>query len=176
MPGIWGIKGDNLIPVEMQVEKTGTGITNSVGHTSLLSNTSWSGTTINSNIGAVTQITDPASTGGWTVLASMSGKKMVLVWTGTASVVGMSCANSEPAGRALRTQILVDGTIVCDTTVEADGVTTISQNISALNNIEAVYSGFVCEDSFQLRCAREGSFSAVGSQYSFGSINYWEIV
>lgn len=178
-----GIFGGVLNPVsELTVDLTsGTGITVNVGHADIAQINYLNGSEINAAIAAVTDISDPDNTGGWTDVIDLSGSKME-VFVGSALVNGivyMRLDNTEDSGDALRAQILVDNTIVADITCIANNSDVIANYIAHHKDFggnAARRTCFECNTSFKIRAARKGSLTDVDTDFSIGPVVYQKLI
>ena len=131
---------------------------------------------IDNGIGAVTDISDPAGTGGWTDLLDISGGPLQFqFFTSTVVALPKVVVNTaEDPGAALRMQMLIDGVVVWDSQVIADGVGIHSAQMrlfvyeSSLEFAPAIY----CASSLLIRAAREGAFTNADSSVWTEDVQY----
>jgi len=129
--------------------------------------------TLNSAVGAVTDITDPAGTGGWTNLVNITGGPLIISIVG-ANPWEMDIASVEDNSDALRLQMLVDGRVILDGYGDGDSSSTekiiwepIQVDITATGSYP-IY----CASSFTIRAARVGDMTSANTYIKHGEIRY----
>ena len=124
---------------------------------------------IAANIGAVTDITDPAGTGGWTTLLSITGQSVLQFASDpdatVNSIARFTVHNSEDAGDAIRMRITVDGDVAWDVTgTRTAGADSIVECLMYQNEAdEDTKPQFKVDSSFLIEAARVGTFTSAAS-------------
>ena len=165
---------------------SGTGITLGTGNADIAAiSYVGGGSTLEANVTDVTDITDPAGSGGWTDLVDITTGPM-MVQLGDATDAASDCFlygsmhSDEAAGDDMRMQILIDSTVVLDMTLTADHANIITnywktlQIDSTISISEPIY----CNSSFKIRAAIEvaGANLVSGSTaLKVGNIRYREL-
>lgn len=178
--------GENIrsltVPIELDYVASGTGHASTVGHSQVASVSHLGNGTLNATVTAVTDIADPAGTGGWTTLLSLTaGPYRVYPNTySTASVsslLSMFVDTNEDSGDSLRGQILIDGTVVWDQTLVGDNAGDHSVYLPGRDEGSSAYRGITldCNTSFLVRVARKGTFADVGSYIKMCAIDYHKV-
>lgn len=135
----------------------------------------WLGSTgdFDSNIGAVTDITDPAGTGGWTDIIDVtpSNGGSGILWL-MSSTINLWIDLTEAAGTAARLQIL-DGTgkIVLDVTCEQNAGADSIANITMAAQEESLFFNA----GLKIRVARKGSVTTASSKFVYPGSTLFEI-
>ncbi len=142
-----------------------------------LASISYTAANIDGNITAVTDITDPAATGGWTDLASITDniKAQIRSPTGSLAIIRVNLA--EDSGDSLRLQMLRDDIVILDVTVVGDNANTMylawSPVVAGGDDGTNYYSEpIVCQESFLIRAARKGNFTNADSYIKIGAVTY----
>ena len=140
---------------------------------------------INSGIGAVTDISDPSGTGGWTDLVSLVGGPLLVApisATNQNRIAGIKFDRRESTLH-LRLQVLIDGAVVGDLTVshgvaqdEDSKVSVLPLAVGAGGAIPGFHP-FYCETSFIIRAARVGTCAYNGGTVVYtAEMNYVNVV
>jgi len=169
---VWNPNATILQPTALCVGSYGT-TTVPVGH-ARIAGYSETGADLNTEITAVTDITDPANTGGWTELVSITGGPVNLVFEDTTQdeLARVFVDENEDDTDALRLQILIDGEVVFDAYSLGDNNSYAFWRPLGWQ-ADAGYSPEIyCETSFMIRAARKGTFADSGSRITYGSISY----
>jgi len=180
--GTWG--GTILSQTKLCTAKSGDTTTITVGNNRIAAiayNGSAGDGTIDSEVTAVTDIDDPAGTGGWTDLVDLTGGPYAIAFA-PASVyeaIGLGVQDEEDSGDSLRLQVLKDGDIILD--IKAVGNNTAEQKISCSGTCYGTdlftpsVGAFYCESSFKIRVARKGAFVNFSSSIAVPQLNYNEV-
>ena len=141
---------------------------------------------INTNIGTVTDINDPAGTGGWTNLVALTGDLLVvpISYVGNKNrMIEVVYDESAEGTLDIRLQVVIDDIVAADlllvhnsyTRDQYAQITALPLAVDGVN-----YIGFhpiYCETSFVIRCARVGNSSTSGITALYVSpINYVNVV
>jgi hypothetical protein len=164
-------------PIELPLQyAAGPGVLNTVGIPQIATLT-YNGAQIQSNVTGVTDIADPAGSGGWTPLVQFPVGLVAVspfniqFYAALNSHLDLTVASAEPAGNALRAQFLVDGQVVLDITVTGDGGTTRTQRWAPITYDGGRTPPLVCLETFEVRVARYGAFSSASSALKLGTIH-----
>jgi len=163
---------------------TGTGITQTVGH-AVVSAFTYSGADVSTNIADCTTtsgtITAP---GAWTDIVDFDIGAPIKVFLrghygADYQVFGAAIrvASGEDADDAIRMQILVDGVAVWDSTVTKDSADVMAgvygeEYSYVVNTNVATYLSFNCQQSFQIRATRNGTFAEANTDVYVGQCHY----
>ena len=163
-----------LQPTALMHETTGSDSTSTVGHAPLASVT-YTDAGIASNITVVTDIDDPAGTGGWTDLVSISGGPFTFNTNSTTSGAARIRVDTVDAGsgKNLRMQIVIDGKVVWDQKIESSSGDTEVIWVPQWSDESGWYGRAIyCASSLVIRAARMGTFADSGSEVSTDIILY----
>jgi hypothetical protein len=154
---------------------TGTGATITVGN-SIISATNLTGSGIDSGLAdAATGGGSINAPGAWTTIAEITGGPLMFNMIYSTQAYGYTYIyvhSSEGSGDSLRLQVLIDGTIVWDAKVVADGIGNhlaywYPMKSEAYNTIP-IY----CASSLLIRGTRIGNFTSTSSIFRVGHIYY----
>jgi len=141
---------------------------------------------INTIIGAVTDINDPAGTGGWTDLVDLTGGLLVvpISYVGNKDrMIEIIYDRSYEATLDIRLQVVIDDIVAADlllvhNSYTRDQYAQITALPLAVDGSD--YIGFhpiYCETSFVIRCARVGTSNTSGiTELYISPINYVNVV
>ena len=175
------VGGLNLVVTEgSYVIDGGPYATVDVGH-AVIDAVSLIGAALTAGIGAVSDITDPAGTGGWTDFVDLSSGPYSVGVGQVAALknIQISVDTVEDALDALRFQVIRDGIIIFDPTAirnaggdafaEWSGLGIVANADAAPDNS---YTRLYCASSFKIRAARVGTFADASSFLKIGSVVY----
>lgn len=164
-----------LQPTGLTVTKSGSGVTINTGQ-EVSAGMFYSGSDIDSSITAVTDISDPASTGGWTDLLTLSGGPFLFRFYSSAALLMPRIAvnAAEDSGDSIRMQILIDGVIVWDVQAIGDnsGSQTAELSLFRFETSCDYHVSIFCASSLTIRAARKGAFTNGGSMIRTEDIIY----
>jgi len=178
--GTFGGTG-KIISIDTVNLTSGTGITTDVGHAAVTGlyytgDGSQDGD-IDANITNVTDIADPAGTGGWTDIVDITGKLQVQLFRDNSTqFLYLSVHSSEDSGDALRGQVLIDGTVRADFTVvgnNSDVITNWWAPVVTGSGSSVYFTEPIdCNSAFKIRVAKEGTFASASSIVIIGATRY----
>ena len=155
---IWRSGASSFRPSQLMAKSTDDGVA-IVGHKKIERQEI---TSVNhSIIGAVTDINDPAGSGGWTNLVALTGGPMMVVprYEAASGLHLVEMVNTN--NHAIRAQVLIDDVVVAD--IMSDIVLS-SDGSGDIRPLYFDYNGFLgylpiyCERSFTIRAAKDASF------------------
>lgn len=155
----WG--GKQIIPTALGVN-VGNAPTLSTGNEK--AGVLYSGSDIDSNIGAVTDITDPAGTGGWTDLIDLSSGPYLVQFYNDETMAIVDSA--EDVGDSIAIEILVDGNTILSGYCVGNGASDVSIRVAEDLIIESNERNWpiFARSSILCRVARKGAFANAGSK------------
>jgi hypothetical protein len=134
---------------------------------------SHTGADLTSAIGAVTDITDPAGSGGWTDILDLADGPYLLQLMSTLSV-GVKVYNTEDVGDSLAMEILADGNAIFRCHAVGDGVGVPYVYPSGPLADSSLLTPFTVKESLKVRAARVGTFTSTNSYVEFYA-DYWKV-
>ena len=176
--GTWG--GTILSQTKLCGVKSGAGAIITTGNLKI-GGVSYTGTaTIDSQVTAVTDIDDPAGSGGWTDLVDLTGGPYVVTFTSAAyyAVLRIAVAAVEDSGDSLRLQVLKDGDVIWDAKAVGDNANAQSVYCNGTQystQLRPSVGNIYCETSFKIRVARKGGYTEVDSVITVQSMQYNEV-
>lgn len=116
------------------------------------------------------------SPGAWTDIITISGDSFLVQVVGV-NKNDIGVANTEDVGDAIRTQILIDGTVVYDAKCVGDGANDLTVACNWFESDATTYATIpiYCVSSFNLRATRVGNFGSAGSYLKTGDIYYYDV-
>ena len=157
---LWRPGASNFRPTQLMASAVNAGVA-TVGHIANAA-VSLDGTTLNAAVGLVTDINDPAGTGGWTNIVNLTGGPLMVVPRyDNVNALHFVEMYSAAQGHGIRTQVLIDNVVASDLIIPADVFSYVGSG-----DIRPLYYDFdtlfgyhpiYCETSFIVRAAREAT-------------------
>lgn len=180
---LWRSGASNFRPSQLMASAVNAGVV-VVGHGEIAA-VSLADTALDAAVGAVTDLADPAGTGGWTNLVDLTGGPLLIApisETNQGRIAGIKFDKRE-LELHLRLQVLIDGVVVGDLTVahgignnEDAKIKVLPLAVGAVGAIPGFHP-FYCETSFTVRAARIGACGYAGSTVIYvAKINYVNVV
>jgi len=169
---IWS-NGSLIRPTEMGYSKS-YNPTIIMGHHQISAVEHFGNGTLNASVGAVTDITDPAGTGGWTNLVNITGGPLIVSIVG-ANPYGMRMSDADTDSNALRMQMLVDGKAVLDSYGYGESESTagiVAWEPIQVDVTEGASCPIYCPSTFTIRAARVGDMVSGETYIKHGEIRY----
>jgi len=133
----------------------------------------WRGSdsTINGGLGAVTDISDPAGSGGWTTFADITYKCGVWFWSST-GVLPLVIRGAADNTAGLRLQIIGGNDIICDFISYGGAVLQGGELLVPLGTTGPGMMTPLIYDSFTVRGARLGSLTGTDTYFKFPAFGW----